>query len=120
MTCGTNFGLDKPLTTQLALYVGHVAIGDLGYSDRQRLPVAELIAERLPATLLLTGTAMAFALAAGVALGALAARRVDARRHRDNRTGADRVRHAEFLAWADGAAAVLDRNRWSPLFGMTT
>src|SRR5215469_10148484 len=57
-----DFGLDRPLWVQLALYVGHVAEGDLGYSYRQRLPVATLIAERLPATLLLTGSAMALAL----------------------------------------------------------
>ena len=52
-----------------------VLAGDLGMSHRQGRPVAALILERLPATLLLTGTAFAFALAAGVALGAAAARR---------------------------------------------
>ncbi|MBN8908651.1 MAG: ABC transporter permease, partial [Rhodospirillales bacterium] len=51
------FGLDKPLTTQLAIYVGHVLQGDLGTSFRQGRPVLGLILERLPATLLLTGTA---------------------------------------------------------------
>jgi peptide/nickel transport system permease protein len=69
------FGLDRPLWVQLGLYVGHVAEGDLGYSYRQRMPVAALIADRLPATLLLTGTAMALALTVGVSLGALAAMR---------------------------------------------
>jgi peptide/nickel transport system permease protein len=38
--------------------------------------VLDLIMERLPATLLLTGTAFAFALIAGIALGAAAAKRV--------------------------------------------
>jgi peptide/nickel transport system permease protein len=69
------FGLDRPLLVQLAVYVGHVAQGDLGFSYRQRQPVISLIAERLPPTLLLTGTAMALALALGVTLGALAAMR---------------------------------------------
>ena len=45
-------------------------------SHRQQRTVASLILERLPATLLLTGTAFVFAIAAGVALGAAAARRV--------------------------------------------
>ncbi|MBN8927509.1 MAG: ABC transporter permease [Rhodospirillales bacterium] len=70
------FGLDKPLTTQLAIYVGHVLQGDLGTSFRQGRPVLGLILERLPATLLLTGTAFVFAIAAGITLGALAAQRV--------------------------------------------
>jgi peptide/nickel transport system permease protein len=70
------FGLDQPLSTQLAIYLGHLLHGDLGMSYRQGRPVASLIAERLPATLLLTGTAFAFALAMGMLLGALAAQRV--------------------------------------------
>lgn len=69
------FGLDKPLPLQLALYVSHVAQGDLGYSYRQRTRVVTLIADRLLPTLLLTGSAMALALVTGVSLGALAAMR---------------------------------------------
>ncbi len=55
------------------IYVSSVARGDLGISHRQQRTVLSLIAERLPATLLLTGVAFAFALAAGIALGAAAA-----------------------------------------------
>lgn len=69
------FGLDRPLPEQLWIYVSGVLRGDLGVSHRQQRTVAGLIGERLPATLLLTGTAFVFALAAGVALGAAAARR---------------------------------------------
>ena len=72
----TQFGLDQPLSTQLWIYVSHVARGDLGISYRQQRPVAELIQERLSATLLLTGTAFVLAVLLGVTLGALAARRV--------------------------------------------
>jgi peptide/nickel transport system permease protein len=70
------FGLDQPLSTQLWLYVSHMARGDLGVSYRQQRPVLGLILERLSATLLLTGTAFVLAIAGGVTLGALAARRV--------------------------------------------
>jgi peptide/nickel transport system permease protein len=70
------FGLDQPLSTQLWLYVSHVAQGDLGVSYRQQRPVLGLILERLSATLLLTGTAFILAVLGGVTLGALAARRV--------------------------------------------
>lgn len=70
------FGLDKPLLVQLWIYISHLLHGDLGMSYRQGRPVIDLIMERLPATLLLTGTAFAFALAMGILLGALAAQRV--------------------------------------------
>lgn len=70
------FGLDQPLHVQLWLYLKGVLTLDLGFSHRQQQPVAQLILERLPATLLLTGAAFAFAVTAGVALGTLAARRV--------------------------------------------
>ena len=69
------FGLDRPLPEQLWIYVRGVLSGDLGMSYRQGRAVAELIGERLPATLLLTGTAFMLALVAGVSLGAAAARR---------------------------------------------
>jgi peptide/nickel transport system permease protein len=58
------------------IYVSSVLRGDLGESHLQQRPVLDLILERLPATLLLTGTAFVFALAAGIALGAAAASRV--------------------------------------------
>ncbi len=70
------FGLDQPLSVQLWIYVSSVLRGDLGVSHVQQRTVLSLIMERLPATLLLTGTAFAFALIAGIALGAAAARRV--------------------------------------------
>ncbi|MET3517167.1 peptide/nickel transport system permease protein [Pseudacidovorax sp. 1753] len=69
------FGLDQPLSTQLATYLGHVVRLDLGFSYRQQQPVARLIADRLPATLLLTGSAFVLSLIFGVVLGALAARK---------------------------------------------
>lgn len=69
------FGLDQPLGTQLTTYLGHVVRLDLGFSYRQQQPVAKLIADRLPATLLLTGSAFVLSLIFGVVLGALAARK---------------------------------------------
>ncbi|HEY8567040.1 MAG TPA: ABC transporter permease [Beijerinckiaceae bacterium] len=69
------FGLDRPLLEQLWLYMKGVLTLDLGYSYRQQRSVASLIGERLPATLLLTGTAFVISLALGTVMGALAARR---------------------------------------------
>ncbi len=70
------FGLDLPLYQQLWIYVRGILHLDLGFSHRQQRTVASLILERLPATLLLTGTAFAFATVTGIALGAAASRHV--------------------------------------------
>jgi peptide/nickel transport system permease protein len=70
------FGLDRPLYEQLGIYLADVATGDLGYSYRQQRPVWDLIGERLPPTLVLTGFAFILALVAGVLLGTLAAMNV--------------------------------------------
>ena len=68
------FGLDKPLPVQLGNYLGHIVRFDLGYSYRQQQPVLDLILDRLPATLLLTGTAFVLSLILGMTLGVLASR----------------------------------------------
>lgn len=67
------FGLDQPLYVQLWNYLKGVMTGDLGYSYRNQVPVLDLILERLPATLLLTGCAFIFSLVCGVILGVIAA-----------------------------------------------
>jgi peptide/nickel transport system permease protein len=69
------FGLDQPLLTQLWIYLKGYLTFDLGFSYRQQQPVLTLIADRLPATLLLTGAAFILSLGLGTLMGALAARR---------------------------------------------
>lgn len=69
------YGLDHPLPVQLGVYLGQIATGDLGYSYFFNLPVSGLIAERLPATLLLVLTAVGAAFLLGTTLGVLASRR---------------------------------------------
>ena len=68
------FGLDQPLYVQLGTYLKGVARLDLGYSYRERLPVLDLILDRLPATLLLMGCAFVFSIVLGVLLGVVASR----------------------------------------------
>jgi len=70
-----DFQLDQPLAIQLLTYVKKVVTLDLGRSYRSRRAVADMLFERLPATLLLTGAAYLFALIIGPLLGALAAMR---------------------------------------------
>ncbi len=67
------YDLDQPLLVQYVRYWQKLAQGDLGYSYVKRRPIAEMIAERLPWTLLLTGASLVLATLIGVALGALAA-----------------------------------------------
>lgn len=69
------FGLDEPLHIQLATYAGNVVQGDLGTSYVQGRPVAVVIAERLPATLLLTGSALVLSTAVGISVGIFSATR---------------------------------------------
>lgn len=66
------FGLDQPLHIQLGRYLAAILQLDLGYSYRQSVPVADLILQRLPATLLLSLTAFVISLVLGVAAGVIA------------------------------------------------
>jgi peptide/nickel transport system permease protein len=68
----SQYGLDQPLWAQLVTYVGRVLQGDLGFSYFFNLPVSGLIAERVPATLLLVLASVAMAFFLGTALGVLA------------------------------------------------
>ena len=60
---------------QFLRYIGRLRELDLGTSLIQQQPVFGLIVERLPATLLLMVTAIVVAIASGMALGVVAARR---------------------------------------------
>jgi peptide/nickel transport system permease protein len=66
------FGLDKPLSGQFVAYVKNLAQGDLGLSFSQRKPVLDVLAARLPNTLLLVVPALTIAIVLGVVLGAVA------------------------------------------------
>jgi peptide/nickel transport system permease protein len=68
-------GLDKPLPQQYVVYIGRLLHGDLGRSVRNKLPVAQAIGERLPATLELGFAALLWSLLVAIPLGTLAALR---------------------------------------------
>jgi peptide/nickel transport system permease protein len=67
------FGLDNPILVQLGNYLNNLAHFSLGFSPRYGMPVADLIGQRLPGTLLLMLTALAIAIAVGLLLGSLMA-----------------------------------------------
>ena len=68
-------GLDRPFLIQYLRYLGGLVQGDLGRSYIQRTDVGELIAARLPASLLLMVGAIFAELLLGVTMGVIAALR---------------------------------------------
>lgn len=67
------FGLDQPLLTQYARWIGHVVRGDFGTAYVTERPIAALILQRLPATLHLAVGAMIVMIAVGGPLGVFTA-----------------------------------------------
>ena len=65
-------GLDKPLVEQYFIYMKGVFQGDLGDSIFFKRPCLEVIKESLPATLLLTCTAMLVCLLISIPMGVIA------------------------------------------------
>jgi peptide/nickel transport system permease protein len=68
-----HFGLDQPLAMQFMAYIDNLLHFSLGFSPLYNMPVARLIGERLPGTLLLMLTTMLLALLIGVTAGVLMA-----------------------------------------------
>ncbi|MFN9389046.1 MAG: ABC transporter permease [Betaproteobacteria bacterium] len=66
-------GLDQPLHVQYGRYLSGLAQLDLGRSYAQKTEVSEIVAARLPASLLLMMAAIACELLMGVAIGVVAA-----------------------------------------------
>ncbi|CAB5516889.1 Dipeptide transport system permease protein DppB [Achromobacter anxifer] len=119
------FGLDKPIMTQLLLYLKGVVQLDLGFSYRNHVPVLDLILERLPATFLLMSCAFVFSIVLGVFLGVVAAKA----RYRNKRRWIDSsvmtgalVLYATPLFWLSLMGILLFSVvlGWLPAFGMET
>ena len=71
----TELGLDKPLASQYANYLGGLLRLDLGQSLHSKQAVTHLLLERLPATVELSVAAFLLAILIAFPLGVLAARR---------------------------------------------
>lgn len=71
------YGLDLSVSAQLGNYLWRLVRFDLGFSAIYGKPVATVIAERLPATLLLMTAALSFAFFFGLVFGVIAARGVN-------------------------------------------
>jgi peptide/nickel transport system permease protein/oligopeptide transport system permease protein len=68
-------GLDRSLPVQYLKFLRQAAVGDLGVSIRSQRPALDMIVERLPATLELTGIAVLVAVLVGIPIGVLSAAR---------------------------------------------
>ncbi len=64
-----NLGLDEPVWKRYFIWIGNVVQGDLGISLRNFRPVNDTIMEKLPNTLLLTGTALIISLLISIPIG---------------------------------------------------
>ena len=63
------YELDGSMAQQYFRWMSHIMRGDLGTSIHQNRRVVDIFAERLPATLMLMGTALAFSLMIAIPLG---------------------------------------------------
>jgi peptide/nickel transport system permease protein len=68
-----SLGLEEPLLTQFFIWFRNVLAGDLGHSFYYRLPVTELIGQRIEPTSALAALTMLIAVVVGVPLGVIAA-----------------------------------------------
>ncbi|HUR95366.1 MAG TPA: ABC transporter permease [Gemmatimonadales bacterium] len=71
------YGLDRPMLAQLVAFLAGLLRGDLGTSFEYGRPVTTLLAERLPATLLLGGSVLLLNFTVGLWLGVRQAVRKD-------------------------------------------
>jgi peptide/nickel transport system permease protein len=72
-----SLGLDDPVIVQFGRYIGNAAQFKFGVSYQFRLPVANLLMERMPATLELAICATIFAMLCGILMGVYSALRRD-------------------------------------------
>jgi peptide/nickel transport system permease protein len=68
-------GLNEPVHIQYARWLGSVVQGDFGTSFTRRVPVSEMILERLPNTLLLMIASALLAIAIAIPVGVISARK---------------------------------------------
>jgi len=62
-------GLNDPLVTQYARFIGNLSKGEFGFSYRTRQPVSEMILSRMPATLELGAVSLLISLLVGIPAG---------------------------------------------------
>lgn len=98
------YGFDRPLPVQYALWAGKAVTGDFGRSTQDRLPVSHILTERLPVTIELSLLAMLVAIGVGVTAGIVAASR--------------RGRFSDYAATAFGLVGLSVPHFWLGILGI--
>jgi len=114
-------GFDRPLGVQYGLWANALIHGDLGFSYIQQSPVRDLIAQRLPQTLLLMGAALLLSIVIAIPLGVYQA-------YRQNSAFDRTASLFVFLAWSMPTfwfgtiliAVFAVSLRWFPVGGLQT
>src|SRR4030066_1327254 len=70
-----HLGLDLPLPVQYVRWLGDMLRGNMGDSIKFRRPVSEMIAERIPNTLILVGVSFLVTLIIAIPVGIISARK---------------------------------------------
>jgi len=68
-----HLGMDKPLPVQYLVYISQVVTGDLGTSIKAKIPVSQLLMQRLPNTLKLAAFSITIAMSLALFLGVASA-----------------------------------------------
>jgi peptide/nickel transport system permease protein len=68
-----NLGMDQPVPIQYLKWLGHVLVGDFGYSTSNSEPVFQALIERFGATLELMGASLILAVLVGITAGIISA-----------------------------------------------
>ena len=69
----TKYHLDRPVAVQYGIWMCNVLVGDFGESLRNKIPVSELLASKLPVTIELAVCSMIIALVIGIPSGVVSA-----------------------------------------------
>ena len=113
------FGLDRPLGEQYVRWIANYARGDFGWSHTRGRPVAAVLADALPNTLLLSGLALVLGIAGGLTLGTWqAARRGSVAERASDALGIVVLSSPEFLLALGALALFAIRWRLFPGGGM--
>ena len=113
------WGYDQPLPVQYVKWLRNLARGDFGWSHSRNRRVADVLAETVPRTLLLTGTGLIAGVLAGIALGTWqAARHGTAAERATNVLTLATLSVPEFIVALAALALPAARWHWFPVSGI--
>ncbi len=115
------YGLDRPIPEQFERYARAVAVADFGYSFMYQAPVARVLAQRAPASLLLGFSALLLATCGGFTIGTLAGARPNGPFDTATRALAS-ITYSAPVFWTGQVLIILFavKLRWLPAGGITS